>query len=124
MANILVIDDDTQMCDLIKMILRMNGHQIRIAHDGIEGIKLYREKKPDLILTDVIMPNQDGIQMVMELKQIDKTIPIIVMSGGRRSVTAEFNLESAELLGVHSTLKKPFTQEQLLEVVKTALTSS
>lgn len=124
MASILVIDDDFQICDLIKMILIMNKHQVRVAHDGVEGVKLYQQQKPDLVITDVMMPHKDGIQIVMELKKIDKKIPIIVMSGGRRAVTPEFNLKSAKLLDVHDTLIKPFTDEQLLEVIQTALPSS
>lgn len=129
MASILVIDDNTQMCDLMTEILKTNGYLVRVAHDGIEGIKLYHEQRPDLVLTDVIMPNQDGIHMLIELKQIDKEIPIIVMSGdrktvtGRITVTAELNLTSAELLGVNTTLHKPFTNKQLLDAVRIALNS-
>ncbi len=123
MANILVLDDDIQICNLIKMILTINRHQVRIAHDGIEGLKLYRQQKPDLVITDVMMPHKNGIQIVIELKKHDKETPIIVMSGGRRAITADFNLESVKLLGVHDTLKKPFTDEQLLDAIKTALPS-
>ncbi len=123
MAYILVIDDDDQLRNMMLQMLKRDNHTVISASDGNEGIKLCAEKKPDLIITDIIMPNKDGIEMIMELTQAGNQTPIIAISGGRRLVTAEFNLESAELLGVSGVLSKPFTREQLRNAIDNALNS-
>ncbi len=121
MAKILVIDDEEQLRDLLKQMLSRDGHDVTTAFDGVEGIRVFNEFKPDLVITDIIMPNKDGIEVITELLSKNPKIAIIAISGGRRAITAEFNLESAELLGVKGILSKPFTREQLREAVKHAL---
>ena len=121
MAKILVIDDEDQLRVLLKKMLMHGGHQVSIAEDGVEGIKIFHEIQPDLIITDIIMPNIDGIEVITELHQSNSNLPIIVISGGRRSMAAGFNLDSVEMLGVRGILQKPFTHQQLQEVVKLAL---
>jgi CheY-like chemotaxis protein len=121
MAKVLVIDDDVQLCDVLRLMLTHEGHKVMLTHDGVEGINVFKDLKPDLVITDIIMPNKDGIQVITELMALNPYIPVIAMSGGRRSVTAEFNLESAGFLGVKSILSKPFTREQLREALKNAL---
>ena len=74
------------------------------------------------MITDIIMPNIiDGIEMITQLHQSILKLPIIVISGGRRAMAAGFNLDSIEMLGVRGSLQKPFTYQQLQEVVKLAL---
>lgn len=121
MAKILVIDDEGQLRDLIKKMLVRDGHQVFIANDGVEGIKSFHQFNPDLIITDIIMPYKDGIEVIMELLKINPELPIIAISGGRRAITADFNLDSAEMLGVKGILQKPFTHEQLQEVISSVL---
>ncbi len=121
MAKILVIDDEDQLRDLLSQMLTRDKHEVRTAFDGVEGVRIYNEFQPDLIITDIIMPNKDGIEVITELLNRDPDIAIIAISGGRRAITAEFNLESAELLGVKGILSKPFTRDQLRESVSHAL---
>ena len=121
MAKILVIDDEDQLRDLLQKLLTRDGHEICIAHDGKEGIANFHQFNPDLVITDIIMPNIDGIEVITELHQSNSNLPIIVISGGRRSMAAGFNLDSVEMLGVRGILQKPFTYQQLQEVVKLAL---
>ena len=121
MANILIIDDDENMCDLLKTMLRLEKHLVNVALDGKQALEIYNKKKPDLIITDIIMPNQNGIEFMIELGHQGNTVPIIAMSGGRRSVTSEFNLDSAELLGAKAVLPKPFNHAQLKEAIQKAL---
>jgi len=121
MAKILVIDDEGLLRDLIKKMLLRDGHQVFIANDGVEGIKSFHQFKPDLIITDIIMPEKDGIEVIMEVLKENPNLPIIAISGGRRAITADFNLDSAEMLGVKSILQKPFTHEQLQEVISSVL---
>lgn len=121
MAKILVIDDEEQLRDLLKQMLSRDGHEVMTASDGVEGVRNFDQFHPDIVITDIIMPNKDGIEVITELLCRDPKTAIIAISGGRRAITAEFNLESAELLGVKGILSKPFTREQLREAVHLAL---
>lgn len=121
MARILLIDDDEQLRGMMIQMLTADGHQVSVAVDGAEGLEMSKALNPELILTDVLMPKMDGIEMIMELQKIHLNIPIIAMSGGRRAVSAEFNLESATLVGVKATLSKPFTRSELRVAIEKAL---
>ena len=121
MARILLIDDDEQLRGMMIQMLTADGHQVSVAVDGAEGLAMITATNPELILTDVLMPKMDGIEMIMELQKIHLNIPIIAMSGGRRAVSAEFNLESATLVGVKATLSKPFTRSELRVAIEKAL---
>ncbi|MEN9896806.1 MAG: hypothetical protein RLZZ66_455 [Pseudomonadota bacterium] len=123
MAKILVIDDEDQLRDLLQKLLTRDGHEICIAHDGQEGVANFFQFKPDLVITDIIMPNKDGIEVITELHHMHPKLPIIVISGGRRAIAAGFNLDSLEMLGVKGILQKPFTHQQLQEIVNLALSS-
>jgi|694.fasta_scaffold110084_3 CheY-like chemotaxis protein len=121
MLKILVIEDENLLSDLLKKFLTRDGHQVLIANDGVEGIKIYYQFRPDLIITDIIMPEKDGIEVIVEVLKDNPELPIIAISGGRRAVTADFNLDSAEMLGVKGILQKPFTHEQLQELIESVL---
>lgn len=121
MARILVIDDDKGITDTISTILKTDDYVVSIAHNGEEGVNLCATTAFDLIITDIIMPKKDGIEFIVEMTKLNKHIPIIALSGGRRDLTSEFNLESATILGAQQTLKKPFSAVELLAVVKDVL---
>jgi CheY-like chemotaxis protein len=121
MAHIMVVEDDVQFRQMLLDILHQDGHQVAQAGDGAEAIKLLATTRPDLIITDILMPGMDGVELIMELSKQDSATPMIAMSGGRRSITAEFNLDSAVLLGVKSTLAKPFSRADLRSAIKQAL---
>lgn len=118
MANILVIDDDEDIRDLLEMMLIDDHHSVTTAIDGQHGMGLYRLAKFDLIITDIIMPNQDGIDVIADIMNSDNKTPIIAISGGiRKILTSEFNLQSAWTMGVQEILKKPFSALQLRHAV-------
>ncbi len=123
MAKILVVDDDEDILDLLSQYLSLENHEVMTASDGLMGIKSLKNKKVDLIITDIIMPNKDGIELILELLDDPDigNIPIIAMSGGKRKITSEFNLVSAITLGVKEILKKPFSSHELHKAVKSAL---
>lgn len=121
MKKILVVDDDAQMRDMISQMLEREGYVIACAADGNEALRRYRQTASDLVVLDILMPNKDGIETTMELKREFPGIRILAMSGGRRALSPQFNLDSAEVLGVDATLPKPFTREQLLKAVREAL---
>lgn len=121
MAKILVVDDDDQFRSMLEQMLTLDSHQVIVATDGEMALDLLQKKKPELIITDILMPKLDGIDFILELNRKDLNIPVIAISGGRRSISAEFNLESATLLGVKATLSKPFVREDLRNAVNKAL---
>lgn len=121
MAHILVVEDDGQFRQMLLDMLQQDGHQLTSAGNGAEAIKLLATCRPDLIITDILMPGMDGVELIMALSRHDDATPMIAMSGGRRSITAEFNLNSAALLGVKATLTKPFSRADLRVAIEQAL---
>ncbi len=120
MARILIIDDESQIRSMLRLMLERVGYEVVEAPDGIEGIRQYREKPADLIITDLIMPNKDGIGMIIDLKKEFPKVKIIAMSGGGVN-RPEGYLDGAKKLGANRTLTKPIYREQMLTAVKDIL---
>lgn len=121
MTTILIVDDDELFRTMLEAMLRKEGHQVLTASNGTEALARLESTSPDLIMTDILMPDGDGIELITALNQQQRGIPIIAMSGGRRAISLEFNLESAALMGVNATLPKPFTRERLRQALADAL---
>lgn len=117
MAVILVVDDDAWYRALLVQMLAQEGHRTLEAADGVQALDSIRRQRPDLVIMDMLMPNKDGAETMVEMEQQGLDTPLIAMSGGRRTVTSEFNLESARLLGARAGLPKPFTRAQLREAI-------
>ena len=116
MESILIIDDEAQIRSMIRLILEREGYVVMEAPDGTEGIRQFREKPTDLIITDIIMPNKDGIRTIWELKQLRPELRIIAMSGGVPGGPRS-DLPLATAYGAARTLQKPFTRAELLGAV-------
>ena len=112
--KILVVDDEESITRLMKSMLSAYGYEAVLAGNGKQGLELYKTEKPDLIITDIIMPDMEGIELIRILRKIDKKLPIIVMSG---DPTGKKFLKTASLLGAHSTLNKPFSAEELMNLI-------
>jgi len=82
MERILIIDDESQIRSMLRLMLERAGYEVVEASDGIDGIRIYRQNPTDLIITDLIMPNKDGIGMIIDLKKEFPEVKIIAMSGG------------------------------------------
>ena len=120
MENILIIDDETPIRSMVRLILERAGYAVREAQDGIEGIRVFRETPADLIITDLIMPNKDGIGMIIELKKDFPELKIIAMSGGGLNRPDGY-LRGAQKLGAACTLSKPLNRNDLLRAVRDTL---
>ncbi len=120
MARILIIDDEPQIRSMLKLMLEREGYEVVEAPDGVEGIKIYRQNPADLIITDLIMPNKDGIGMIIDLKKEFPDVNIIAMSGGGLNKPDGY-LKGAKKLGAACTLTKPIDREEMLKAVKNIL---
>ena len=120
MTKILIIEDDESLRALMSRALRTRGFDVVVARDGGEGLAVWDREHPDLVVTDLYMPNVDGIEAIMALRARQPGIPIVAVSGGdsRASFLA---LDSAGDLGATVLLAKPFLPDQLFEAVEQAL---
>ncbi len=116
MARILVIEDDLQMGKLLCQILERAGYHTVLALNGELGLRLFRRKSVDIVITDIYMPEKDGLEVIRELRAQDHPAKIIAVSGGwNRGFFSP--LKYAEVFGADETIKKPFEPEEILEVV-------
>ncbi len=120
MKRILVIDDDAQVRQMLKQTLERAGYEVVDAADGAKGIKFYRDEPTDLVITDIIMPEKEGIETIMELKRDFPDVKIIAVSGGGRVDPGHY-LEIACRLGADRTFTKPFDRVELLEAIQQLL---
>ncbi|MBT4769481.1 MAG: response regulator [Rhodospirillaceae bacterium] len=116
MVSIVVIDDEPVVCDTITEMLQKAGHDVRSASDGNVGIKLCQEQPPHIVITDIIMPEKEGIETIRELTKDYPDIRIIAISGGGRIDNTDL-LRIAGHFGAHKILEKPFSRADLLEAV-------
>ncbi len=121
MARILIIDDEIDLRTLLVRALKAAGHTVTQAGTGREAIPMLRADPPDLVLTDLVMPDQDGLEVIMMIRKELPAIRVIAMSGG--SPRASLYLGLARKLGARVMLAKPFTQEQLFSALDEALST-
>lgn len=114
MAKILLVDDDPDFNQTLKEWLQAKGYEVLTALDGQQGLKLAQKEKPDLIITDVVMPNKDGFEMLLELQGSAHELPfkVIAISGGGR-MRGDMYLELMESMNVDFRMQKPLDLPQL-----------
>jgi DNA-binding response OmpR family regulator len=115
--KILVIDDEKQIRDILQKLLELEGHTVFLARDGVEGIHTFHQFHPNIVITDIYMPEKDGMEVIVELMKFNPDLPIIAMSGNYRTITASYNLELARTLGAKWILVKPFKLEELRVII-------
>jgi len=119
-SRILVVDDDSLVRETICSILATCSYDITEATDGKSAIRRYREQPFDLVITDLVMPGMEGIELIKELRAIDQNVRVVAISGGLLAASDTY-LKTAKLLGAQYTLPKPFTMDELMRVVSVAL---
>jgi CheY-like chemotaxis protein len=120
MAEILIIDDDRQMRRLISRFLTGAGHTVHEAENGRDGIALFRRVRPALVITDIVMPDMEGIETIREPRRDAPTLPIIAISGSNEPIY----LRAATSLGAMAALEKPFVGDEPLRLVAELLNPS
>ena len=121
MATVLIIDDESYVREMMRLMIEPLGYEVVEAENGAIASKFIQNTTPDLIITDIVMPEKNGIDVIMEVKKSSNPIPIIAISGGG-GITGRFDyLEIAKLVGAENILKKPFAMEELRSLVENIL---
>ena len=120
MARILVIDDDAAVRAGLVRILERAGHLVEVAGNGLEALRIFDVEAADLIITDINMPEMDGIEIILESQRRWPGVPVIAISGGGR-MPRELLLQNADVLGAVESLPKPFEIAEVLGAVERAL---
>jgi CheY-like chemotaxis protein len=123
MARILVVDDEAQMREVLCQALERRGHTVAQANDGREAMQRLAEQQPDLVITDLVMPEMEGIETIQALRRKCPGIPIIAISGGGR-LEPENYLTMAGQIGADRTFAKPFRMEEIVAAVRELTTKS
>jgi DNA-binding response OmpR family regulator len=121
MARILIIEDDKAVRTMLGLTLTHFGHTVLEAGNGREGLELFKRANADLVITDIVMPEKEGLEVLIELRQ--KQVPlvkVIAISGGGRQHAKDY-LRMAKLMGAAKVLEKPFSTEVLIAAVNELL---
>ncbi len=120
---ILCVEDEPEMIDLIRLILGRRGFEVKGATGGVEGLKMVRQEKPDLVLLDLMMPDMDGWEVYQQIKADENTkgIPVIVVTAKAQSIDKVLGLHIAK---VDDYIAKPFSPQDLLNSIEKVLQKS
>ena len=121
MARILVIDDHPDTRELIRTVLTHAGHDVSVAADGEEGLRRYASERPELVVTDIVMPGMDGLGLIASLRRTAGTAPKIVAISAGWGADADDALRRAARAGADRVLRKPLELETLVAIVKDLL---
>ena len=120
MKQILIIDDEPMIRSILRKMFENEGFKAITASDGQKGLELFNKEQVDLIITDIVMPEKEGTELIIELRKGHPDVPIIAISGGGKNPANDY-LNIAKLLGANEVLEKPFTKKELLNAVKKVL---
>ena len=118
MGHVLVIDDDPTIRSLVVGLLEANGHRFVQAVDGRAGIALFAEGGFDLVVTDIVMPEQEGIETIAAIRRVNRAVPILAISGSATIGGMGDYLRAAAALDASATLKKPFAPEAFVATIE------
>lgn len=113
MRKILVIDDEEDICEMTKLVLERAGHQVECLTDSRLARRRLEEKAFDVVITDMLMPEKDGLEVMTDLRREHPKVRIIATSGGGR-ISSNSYLHIAQKSGAHALLSKPFSSEELM----------
>jgi CheY-like chemotaxis protein len=122
MASILLVEDDIQLRSMLKIVLDRAGHEVQEAGNGKEALELYTKSPADLIVTDLVMPDKEGLETIMEFRRSYPDVKIIAMSGGGRTGAQNY-LELAKKFGADYIVTKPFSNKEILDGIQIVVPS-
>lgn len=118
MADILIVEDNEPIRNMLKETLELEGFTVFEAKDGEEALERWHDKKPDLIITDILMPKKEGLGLITEIRKLNPESKIIAVSGGGPNISSQCNLELAGIFGAVHTFPKPLDIDLLLQKVR------
>lgn len=121
MPSVLIVDDEEAIRRLIRSTLEQAGYRVQEAADGKEGLSHYRQSPTDLVIMDILMPDQDGLESILTLRREFPDAKIMAITGGSDMIGILNFLDVARMLGARRTLQKPFEMHQLLDAVQTEI---
>ncbi|MGQ0811449.1 MAG: response regulator [Nitrospiraceae bacterium] len=121
MPSVLVVDDEDQVRALMKEALEQAGYEVNVARDGKEGLRSYRNTPSDLVIMDILMPDQDGLESIMTLRREFPSAKVIAVTGGSDMIGILNFLDVAKMLGARRTLHKPFDMKALIDAAQAEL---
>jgi YesN/AraC family two-component response regulator len=122
MSRILIIDDEAAIAMMLKKMVEKAGHEAMTAVNGNEGLELFESFKPDILITDIVMPEKEGLELIFELRRKNPKLKIIAISGGGR-FQYEGYLNSAKLLGANKVFQKPLDLKELMGSISELLST-
>jgi YesN/AraC family two-component response regulator len=117
MTNILVIDDEQEITSTLESVLSSPTCHVQTAHNGRDGLRLLRKCRFDVVITDIVMPELDGFEVIMEINRMLRRPRVIVITGGTMHLSREYLAEVSRTLSVEHVLFKPFSIDELLDTV-------
>lgn len=117
MAHVLLVEDDSQVREMLLETLKQEGHDVTEASNGKEAVTAYRANPPDIVITDIIMPGQDGVETIHTIRREFPEAKIIAISGGSANIRGEYLLGTADALGALKTFSKPVDVGELLDAI-------
>jgi len=117
MADILLVEDEDQLRSMLREVLQSAGHKVREAENGKIAMNVFAARPSELVITDLIMPEKEGLEIIRELKRGKTDVKIIAISGGGRNNAQDY-LELARRFGADHILSKPFSNREILEVIE------
>ena len=118
MARVLIIDDEQLLREMLQQMLDLEGYETFTAADGNEAIKVFNECNPDVVVTDIIMPEKEGLEIIQILRSKKPTIKILAISGGSYNINVSDILKMAKALGADQALSKPIRKKEFVQIIK------
>ena len=122
-ATILLVDDEELLRAGVQEMLEMSGYKVITATNGHEAMVCLKQHTIDLVITDLVMPKMDGVDLVEQIRQIRPDLPVIVVSGSTRNIMQRYGIESIQVPGADASLSKPFKGVDLMSQIKELLGS-
>lgn len=117
MARVLIIDDEQMLREMLQQMLEIEGYDTSLAADGNEAIKIFDQSNPDVVVTDIIMPEKEGLELIQILKDKKPDLKIVAISGGSYSINVGDILKMAKALGANETLSKPIRKKEFVDII-------
>ena len=114
--RILLMDDDENICKVIRLYLEKEGMEVDVAHDGASGLALFKKDAPNLVLLDIMMPGMDGIEVIKQIRK-DSTVPVIMLTAKGDTIDKVLALE----LGADDYIVKPFEPKEMIARIKAVI---